>query len=241
LNPDENKILNTLYKKIISLVYGRIKGYGFCKKGVHLYRLRNDILQGFYFQKISGNGFFRVSTYIRPVFWHRQDDGVLLSTLELGKFVKGSCYYDINQKYEEVSNQVSLIIIEKVLPYFEECGSPHAILKNLEKLLKLEKDFTLRGIKQLDFQDLILFCVLKEKNSNISKEYLKRKVECLMKDDRKADWLTRDRKIFNQLLQLANQNKFSEVELRLETFKQDFLKENPFYKKSLKAEKETID
>jgi hypothetical protein len=208
-----------IYLKIIRKVHSNIKDKGFIKRGsVNLYRIENEISQRLNFQKSVGGLRLTINTAIRPIFWNRTEDYYLLTSKRIGEFDTGmDTWYPIKRDYLAITEYLTFLINERVLPHFEKCNSPRKVIQNIA---------ILENEKHISYDDLILFSALRESNYETSLRFLEKKLESLLKEDVSIDWVNNDKKFYSEMHELVKQKNFSEINSRLDSFKEEFIKKN---------------
>jgi hypothetical protein len=214
-----------IYLKIIRKVHSNIKDKGFIKRGsVNLYRIENEIMQWLNFQKSEYGPTLTINTSIRPIFWYRTEDYYLLTGERIGQFDEGfDKWYPIERDYLKLVDFLTVLINEKVFPHFERCISPKKVIQNIA---------ILENEKHISYDDLILFSALRENNYEISIKYIEKELNSILKDTRDLDWVNNDKKFYSEMHELVKQKNFSEINSRLDSFKEEFIKKNKIVAKT---------
>lgn len=181
------KEADALYKKIISEVNSGLKQFGFTKyNSTTLERVNEYMVQKLNFQRYTHLPTITINTAIRLKFIGTTDDGILPLCKRLHKFdSKESSWYPIRRDTKSVSNELLLIIVEKVLPYFEKLDTPEKIIENREML---------ENNGYTSPQTEILYCALKTNNKEISISYLDKEIN----------------RVSTQIVQVANPDEYGQ-------------------------------
>ncbi len=219
---DSKKYYN---KALTKIVLNQLKEFGFKKfKTSHIARIENnEILQLINFQKSKyGDDSFTVNISVRPLYI-KQEDIILEPGGRLGEFETGKDTWwrtDTEKETNESFQEITKIIIDKVLPWFDKNNSSQKIIEYQQSLTAKKSILKFNRKKKSHTPiwkpDDFGFVALKQGEYYLAKQNFETTINQL-KDKQDISWCRKKTNDFRNIIELIDKDNLDDISTLLQT------------------------